>query len=110
MAKRIVGPEGVPIAVLIKWREIYQVAKRIVGPEGVPITITCRVRRSLNGTTMDVDKPVTLIRQPPVHIPERLCEGPIGLGIDLVRLDNGHYQGTASVSQKSAGVLGARQS
>lgn len=32
------------------------------------------------------------VRQPPIHMPERLCEGPVGLGIDVVRLDNGCYQ------------------
>jgi hypothetical protein len=45
------------------------------------------------GFAVDVDKPVTLIRQPVIAMPERLCEGPVGLGIDLVRLDNGHFQG-----------------
>lgn len=69
-----------------------EVAKRIVGPEGVPITITCRVRRMLNGETIYVDKPVTLIRQLAIQMPDRLCEGPVGLGIDLVRLESGKYQ------------------
>jgi len=32
------------------------------------------------------------VRQPPIQMPERLCDGPVGLGIDVVRLDNGCFQ------------------
>ena len=55
--------------VVVKGETPDEVAKRIVGPEGVPITITTRVRRLLDTGTVEVDKPVTLIRQPAVHIP-----------------------------------------
>lgn len=85
---------------------IDEVAKRIVGPEGVPITITTRVRRMLAKELVDVDKPVTLIRQPVIPMPDRLCEGPVGLGIDLVRLDNGHFQVRKLQSGGAANITG----
>ena len=55
----IVAVDGVEV----KGETPDECAKRIVGPEGVAITITCRVRRVLNGESVDVDKPVTLLRK-----------------------------------------------
>ena len=33
-----------------------------------------------------VDKPVTMIKQPVIPMPDLLCEGQMGLGVDIVRL------------------------
>lgn len=99
----LVAVDGVPV----RGETPDEVANRIVGPEGVPICITTRVRRIMqNGTVEDVDKPVTLIRQPPVHMPERLCEGPVGLGIDLVRVENGYFQVRRLQSGGAAQITG----
>ena len=98
----LVAVDGVPV----KGETPDEVAKRIVGPEGVPICITVRVRRLMQDNTLDVDKPVTLIRQPAVPMPERLCEGPVGLGIDLVRLENGYFQVRRLQSGGAAQITG----
>ena len=98
----LVAVDGVPV----KGETPDEVAKRIVGPEGVPICITVRVRRLMQDSTLDVDKPVTLIRQPAVPMPERLCEGPVGLGIDLVRLENGYFQVRRLQSGGAAQITG----
>ena len=101
----LVAVDGVPV----KGDTPDEVARRIVGMEGMPITVTCRVRRLLDGVATDVDKPVTLMRQPAMQMPERLCEGPVGLGIDLAKLDTGHYQIRKLQSGGAAQVTGKLQ-
>uniref|UniRef100_A0A7S4P089 PDZ domain-containing protein n=1 Tax=Guillardia theta TaxID=55529 RepID=A0A7S4P089_GUITH len=78
-----------------------EVAKRIVGPEGMPITLMIRFRSFLEGRETWVEKVVALIRQPTVdslpcslalfltpsdqvHMPERLSEGRVGVGVEVV--------------------------
>jgi hypothetical protein len=42
-------------------------------------------------------------------MPERLCEGPVGLGIDLARLDSGLYQVRKLQSGGAAHITGKLQ-
>jgi len=65
---------------------VDDVKRRIVGPEGIPIEVTLRHKRHSGEVKEHV---VRLLRQPPVPFPERLSEGPIGLGLDLERMDDG---------------------
>lgn len=69
-----------------------EVARRIVGPEGVPITVTLRMRRTLRGEPQWREDTVTLLRQPTIPFPERLSEANVGLGIDIARVDGGGLQ------------------
>lgn len=77
-----------------------EVAKRIVGPAGFPLSIVVRhlvpvtqpppdgaVRTRVQLRT--VESNVTLIRQPTVHIPERISEGNVGLGVEMLAMPNG---------------------
>jgi len=85
-----------------------EVAKRIVGPEGETINITTRYRKIVRaGRPEFVEHTSVLLRQPIVHLPERLAEQNQGLGIDLVRTEHGHLRirslqngGAASLSGK----------
>ncbi|KAJ1484407.1 hypothetical protein T484DRAFT_2512035 [Baffinella frigidus] len=95
-----------------------EVAKRIVGPAGFPLSIVVRhlvpvtqpppdgaVRTRVQLRT--VESNVTLIRQPTVHIPERISEGNVGLGVEMLAMPNGERRvvkmqqgGTAQLSGK----------
>jgi len=70
----LVAVDGVPV----KGDTPDEVARRIVGMEGMPITVTCRVRRLLDGVATDVDKPVTLMRQPAMQCPKGCAKGQWG--------------------------------
>eukprot|EP00960_Hanusia_phi_P039722 754007-Hanusia_phi.AAC.3 len=65
---------------------VDDVKRRIVGPEGIPIEVTLKHKRHSGDVKEHV---VRLLRQPAVPFPERLSEGPIGLGLDLERVDDG---------------------
>ena len=66
-----------------------EVAKRIVGPAGFPIAIVVRHRHRLKGQFETVESNVTIIRQPTVHIPERISEANVGLGVEMLAMPNG---------------------
>eukprot|EP00281_Chroomonas_sp_CCMP1168_P031371 CAMPEP_0206245122 /NCGR_PEP_ID=MMETSP0047_2-20121206/18526_1 /ASSEMBLY_ACC=CAM_ASM_000192 /TAXON_ID=195065 /ORGANISM="Chroomonas mesostigmatica_cf, Strain CCMP1168" /LENGTH=564 /DNA_ID=CAMNT_0053670395 /DNA_START=122 /DNA_END=1814 /DNA_ORIENTATION=+ len=65
-----------------------EVARRIVGPEGEAITLTFRSKRTaVSGQSVRMDNDVSLIRQFPVTIPEKLVKAQLGLGVELKQTD-----------------------
>eukprot|EP00292_Cryptomonas_paramecium_P034412 CAMPEP_0113714802 /NCGR_PEP_ID=MMETSP0038_2-20120614/32849_1 /TAXON_ID=2898 /ORGANISM="Cryptomonas paramecium" /LENGTH=180 /DNA_ID=CAMNT_0000641879 /DNA_START=247 /DNA_END=785 /DNA_ORIENTATION=+ /assembly_acc=CAM_ASM_000170 len=65
-----------------------EVSRRITGPEGTSVRISYRIRKLYQGqTVIHSDEEIILIRQKSVAIPDRLCEGPMGLGVDPLPVD-----------------------
>uniref|UniRef100_A0A7S1EKM4 PDZ domain-containing protein n=1 Tax=Hemiselmis andersenii TaxID=464988 RepID=A0A7S1EKM4_HEMAN len=66
-----------------------EVARRIVGPEGQPITMAFRIKRRSEQGSSVVEKNVTLVRQQPFTMSDRLITGQVGLGVELAKVDGG---------------------